>query len=57
MGDIIDWKEQHMFAKANAHKVVVAKNIIAQINGSNPTTEYKGFIEVIALTIGPVRKP
>ena len=56
MGDIIDWNEQKMFAKANAHGAVVAKNIIAQVNGSNPTAEYKGFMEAIVLSVGPVRE-
>ena len=56
MGDIIDWNEQKMFAKANAHGAVVAKNIIAQVNGSNPTVQYKGFMEWIVLTVGPVRE-
>ncbi|KAF9518261.1 hypothetical protein BS47DRAFT_330588 [Hydnum rufescens UP504] len=53
MGDIIDWKEQHMFTKAKAHKVVITKNIVAQLNGSNPPAKYKGYMEAIAVTIGP----
>lgn len=65
MGDIIDWPEQHMIAKAVAHAEVVCANIVAALERDEAredgrvvaakTKEYKGFIEAILVTCGPVR--
>ncbi|KAF9518256.1 hypothetical protein BS47DRAFT_1375404 [Hydnum rufescens UP504] len=53
MGDIIEWKEQRQYAKAMKHKSIVAKNIIAALNGWNPPVRYKGSEELLAVSIGP----
>lgn len=59
IGDIISWEEQHQLKKALAHAAIVAHNILEVINaketGGTPyLKEYKGTIEVIAVTLGPV---
>ncbi|KAH7098578.1 FAD/NAD(P)-binding domain-containing protein [Auriculariales sp. MPI-PUGE-AT-0066] len=52
-GDIIDWDEQKMAAKAGKHGTVIAANILALTQGVNPSTKYTGFIEAIIVPLGP----
>jgi len=52
-GDIIDWDEQKQAAKARTHGAVIADNVLGYLEGK-PFKEYKGSIELIALTNGKV---
>ncbi|CUA73635.1 Apoptosis-inducing factor homolog B [Dictyostelium discoideum] [Rhizoctonia solani] len=53
IGDIIEWPEQKMYLKAaTGHAPIVAKNVLAAINGSK-LTQYKGKAELIMVTLGP----
>ncbi|KAH7330725.1 hypothetical protein B0J17DRAFT_679374 [Rhizoctonia solani] len=52
IGDIIEWTEQKMYLKAaTGHAPLVAKNVLAAINGSKPA-QYKGKPELIMVTLG-----
>ncbi|CAE6451270.1 unnamed protein product [Rhizoctonia solani] len=52
IGDIIEWAEQKMYLKAaTGHAPLVAKNVLAAINGSKPA-QYKGKPELIMVTLG-----
>ncbi|CAE6410514.1 unnamed protein product [Rhizoctonia solani] len=53
IGDIIEWSEQKMvFRASSGHAPVVAKNILASIQGGK-LTQYAGKPEIIFVTIGP----
>ena len=49
-----DWEEQKQAAKAIKHAPVAAANIVAQINGGTPKTNYSGQPEMIIITNGKV---
>lgn len=53
IGDIIDWNEQHTLYKTSGHIDVVYKNLLAATSGSKQV-EYKGGMEAIFITVGPV---
>ena len=52
-GDVIEWKEQKQGAKASAHGVLAAGNILAFLN-KGKLKEYKGATEMILLSNGKV---
>lgn len=54
LGDIIDWKEQKQAAKVAGHVSVVANNVLTLVGLESKFKEYKGSIELIALTNGKV---
>ena len=54
IGDVIDWEEQKQAAKAAKHAQIAAGNIIAQLNGGVPKTNYSGQPELIIITNGKV---
>ncbi|TRM61612.1 hypothetical protein BD626DRAFT_405713 [Schizophyllum amplum] len=51
-GDIIDWNERKQAAKHLRHAPVVAQNVQAVLDGSEPSAVYKGTFESIIITIG-----
>ncbi|KAG8898418.1 hypothetical protein FRB99_007447 [Tulasnella sp. 403] len=53
VGDIIDWNEPKTLSKANAHAPIAAANIIAAVNGRQPTNQYKGAPEIMVVPFGP----
>jgi len=52
IGDVIDWEEQKQAAKAAKHAQIAAANILAQVNGGDPKTNYSGQPELIIITNG-----
>ena len=52
-GDAIDWPEQKQSAKAKQHAGIIARNVVAYLGGKS-LQEYKGSIEMIAITNGRV---
>jgi len=52
LGDIIDWKEQKQAAKAVGHITIVSNNILTLVGLKSSFKNYKGSIEMIALTNG-----
>lgn len=64
IGDIIEWPEQKMIAKAGKHVDVVKANILAALERDEARKEgravkvqgkeYGGFFEIILITFGPV---
>ena len=53
-GDVIDWDEQKQAAKAAGQVGVVVANILSALAGQKPTAQYKGSLEMIAITNGKV---
>ena len=65
LGDVIEWPEQHMLAKAGSHTGVVIPNVLAVLNGLQRGKDlgsvkglknYGGSAEMILVTNGQVRK-
>jgi len=54
IGDVIDWEEQKQAAKAPKHAQIAAANILAQLKGGAPKTNYSGQPELIVITNGKV---
>jgi len=54
IGDVTDWEEQKQAAKAAKHAQIAAANIVAQVNGGAPKTNYSGQPELIIITNGKV---
>jgi NADH dehydrogenase FAD-containing subunit len=64
LGDVIEWPEQHMLAKAPSHAGVVTPNVIAVLNSLQRSKSlsavkglknYGGSMEMIGVTNGQVR--
>ena len=56
-GDIIDWDEQKQSGKVSmGHAPVVVKNILSFVEGKPVKAEYKGSLEIIAITNGKVSR-
>ena len=56
LGDVIDWNEQKQAAKGGAHGAVVAKNVLAVLEGKPASALYKGSYEMIVVTYGRVSR-
>ncbi|KDQ12062.1 hypothetical protein BOTBODRAFT_162259 [Botryobasidium botryosum FD-172 SS1] len=52
IGDVIDWDEQKMQMKADAHGGVVLPNLLSLLNNSKPSKQYKTGGEAIIVTVG-----
>jgi apoptosis-inducing factor 2 len=53
-GDAIESKESRQILQCNGHAAVIAKNILAMLNGAQLTNEYKGSIVAILISNGRV---
>ena len=56
LGDVIDFPEQKQAGKYPAHAAVVSANIVTLLKGAEPRKVYKAQPEMIALTMGKVRR-
>jgi NADH dehydrogenase FAD-containing subunit len=52
-GDVIEWAEQKQEAKAGKHASIIARNVVAYLEGRS-LQQYKGSIEMIGITNGRV---